>query len=37
MNVLTGFGPTGLPMGLQLLGKLQADLSVLQIATHTSK
>jgi len=32
INVPAGFGPTGLPMGLQIIGKAQADLSVLQIA-----
>jgi amidase len=32
INVPAGFGPHGLPMGLQILGKPQADLAVLQIA-----
>jgi amidase len=32
MNVPAGFGPTGLPMGLQVIGRPRADLSVLQIA-----
>ncbi|MCO5397638.1 amidase [Ralstonia soli] len=31
LNVPAGFGPTGLPMGLQVMGPAQADLSVLQI------
>ena len=32
ISVPAGFGGNGLPMGLQILGKAQADLSVLQIA-----
>jgi amidase len=32
ISVPAGFGPTGLPMGLQIIGKAQADLAVLQIA-----
>lgn len=32
INVPAGFGPTGLPMGLQIIGKAQADLAVLQMA-----
>jgi amidase len=32
ISVPTGFGPTGLPMGLQVIGRAQADLSVLQVA-----
>jgi amidase len=32
VNVPAGFNPQGLPMGLQLMGKPQADLSVLQLA-----
>lgn len=32
INVPAGFGPTGLPMGLQVMGKAQGDLSVLQVA-----
>ncbi|MDM0112900.1 amidase [Variovorax sp. J22R133] len=31
LSVPAGFGPSGLPMGLQVMGKAQADLSVLQI------
>ncbi len=31
LSVPAGFGPTGLPMGLQILGPAQADLAVLQI------
>jgi amidase len=31
-NVPAGFGPQGLPLGLQLIGPLHADLRVLQIA-----
>jgi amidase len=31
LNVPAGFGPTGLPMGLQVMGRPRADLSVLQI------
>jgi amidase len=30
--VPAGFGPGGLPMGLQILGPAQKDLAVLQIA-----
>jgi amidase len=32
MNVPAGFGATGLPMGLQVIGRARADLSVLQVA-----
>lgn len=32
INVPAGFSDTGLPMGLQIIGKPQADLSVLQLA-----
>ena len=32
VSVPAGFGPTGLPMGLQILGPAQKDLAVLQIA-----
>jgi len=32
MNVPVGFNPTGLPMGLQIIGPAQADLAVLQLA-----
>lgn len=32
INVPAGFGSAGLPMGLQVIGPAQADLSVLQIA-----
>ncbi len=31
LNVPAGFGPGGLPMGLQVLGPAQADLAVLQV------
>jgi amidase len=31
LNVPAGFGPTGLPMGLQVMGRPRADLSVLQM------
>jgi amidase len=31
MSVPAGFGPGGLPIGLQVIGRAQADLSVLQI------
>ena len=31
LNVPAGFGPTGLPMGLQIMGRPQADLAVLQV------
>jgi len=31
LNVPAGFGPNGLPMGLQVMGRAQADLAVLQI------
>jgi amidase len=31
LNVPAGFGPTGLPMGLQVMGRPRADLSVLQL------
>lgn len=31
LSVPAGFGPTGLPMGLQVLGRAQADLAVLQV------
>lgn len=31
LNVPAGFGPDGLPMGLQVMGRQQADLAVLQI------
>ena len=31
LNVPAGFGPNGLPMGLQILGRAQADLAVLQV------
>jgi len=32
LSVPVGFGPTGLPMGMQVIGKPHADLSVLQLA-----
>jgi len=32
INVPVGFGPSGLPMGMQVIGKPHADLAVLQIA-----
>ncbi len=32
ISVPAGFGPSGLPMGLQLIGRPQSDLAVLQIA-----
>jgi amidase len=32
ISVPTGFNQQGLPMGLQLIGKPQADLAVLQLA-----
>ena len=31
LSVPAGFGPNGLPMGLQVLGRAQADLAVLQV------
>lgn len=31
LAVSAGFGPRGVPMALQVLGRAQADLSVLQI------
>ncbi|GCB06390.1 hypothetical protein PSUB009319_40210 [Ralstonia sp. SET104] len=31
LNIPAGFGSTGLPMGLQVMGRAQADLSVLQV------
>ncbi|MBB3178691.1 amidase [Variovorax sp. Sphag1AA] len=31
LNVPAGFGPSGLPMGLQVIGRAQADLAVLQL------
>jgi amidase len=31
LNVPAGFGPGGLPMGLQVMGKAQADFAVLQL------
>jgi amidase len=31
LNVPAGFGPRGIPMGLQILAPAQADLSVLQL------
>ncbi|MFT4100072.1 MAG: amidase [Burkholderiaceae bacterium] len=31
LNVPAGFGPTGLPMGLQIMGRSQQDLAVLQL------
>jgi len=31
-SVPVGFGPTGLPMGMQLIGRPRADLAVLQLA-----
>ena len=31
LSVPAGFGPTGLPMGLQVIGRAQADLAVLQV------
>ena len=32
LSVPVGFGPTGLPMGMQIIGKPHADLAVLQLA-----
>jgi amidase len=32
VNVPAGFGPGGLPMGLQIIGPSRADLVVLQVA-----
>ena len=32
ISLPAGFGPSGLPMGLQIIGRHQADLSVLQLA-----
>ncbi len=32
ISVPVGFGPTGLPMGMQLIGRPRADLAVLQLA-----
>ncbi len=32
ISVPTGFGPNGLPMGLQLIGKPQGDFALLQLA-----
>jgi len=32
ISVPVGFGPTGLPMGMQVIGKHNADLAVLQLA-----
>ncbi len=32
ISVPAGFGPTGLPMGLQLIGKPRGDLALLQLA-----
>ncbi len=32
ISVPAGFGPTGLPMGLQLIGRPQGDLALLQLA-----
>ncbi len=32
ISVPVGFGPTGLPMGMQLIGKPRGDLAVLQLA-----
>ncbi|KMY65180.1 amidase, partial [Desulfocarbo indianensis] len=32
MSVPVGFGAQGLPMGVQIIGKRQADLAVLQLA-----
>ncbi|WP_341914941.1 amidase family protein [Polaromonas sp. YR568] len=32
ISVPAGFGPQGLPMGLQLIGKLHGDRTVLQLA-----
>jgi amidase len=32
LSVPVGFGPTGLPMGMQIIGKPHADLAVLQFA-----
>ncbi len=32
ISVPVGFGPTGLPMGMQLIGRPRADLEVLQLA-----
>jgi amidase len=32
ISMPTGFGPNGLPMGLQLIGKPQGDLALLQLA-----
>jgi amidase len=31
-NVQAGFSESGLPMGLQIIGRYQADFSVLQLA-----
>lgn len=31
LNVPAGFGANGLPMGLQIMGRAQADLAVLQV------
>jgi amidase len=32
INVPAGFGPGGLPMGLQIIGKPQGELALLQLA-----
>ena len=32
ISVPAGFGPNGLPMGLQLIGKPQGDFALLQLA-----
>jgi amidase len=32
LNVPVGFGPTALPMGMQVIGKPHADFAVLQMA-----
>jgi len=32
LNVPVGFGPTGLPMGMQLIGRPRGDLALLQLA-----
>ena len=32
LSVPVGFGPSGLPMGMQVIGKVHADLAVLQLA-----
>jgi len=32
MNIPVGFGPQGLPMGMQIIGRNHADLAVLQLA-----